>query len=76
MPHTPHGWDVHYEESTQTLICGDLQPARQRALTDGDIVGPAIAAEDTFNLIGSKSDKPGRRSIRPFQRLYFSPSQT
>jgi len=51
-PHTPHGWDagVLYEESTQTLMCGDLftQLGNGPALTDGDIVGPAIAAEDLF----------------------------
>ena len=39
-----------YEESTRTLMCGDLftQLGNDRALTDGDIVGPAIAAEDMF----------------------------
>jgi flavorubredoxin len=51
-PHTPHGWDagVLYEESTQTLMCGDLftQLGNGPALTEGDIVGPAIAAEDLF----------------------------
>lgn len=51
-PHTPHGWDAGllYEESTGTLLCGDLfsQLGNDRALTDGDIVGPAIAAEDLF----------------------------
>jgi flavorubredoxin len=51
-PHTPHGWDagVLYEESTGTLLCGDLftQLGNDRPLTDGDIVGPAIAAEDLF----------------------------
>jgi flavorubredoxin len=51
-PHTPHGWDagVLYEESTRTLLCGDLftQLGNEHALTDGDIVGPAIAAEDLF----------------------------
>jgi flavorubredoxin len=51
-PHTPHGWDagVMYEESTGTLLCGDLftQLGDDRALTDGDIVGPAAAAEDIF----------------------------
>ena len=53
-PHTPHGWDagVLYEESTGTLLCGDLftQLGDGPALTDGDIVGPAIAAEDMFQL--------------------------
>src|SRR4029079_18322736 len=51
-PHTPHGWDagVLYEESTRTLMCGDLftQLGDGPALTDGDVVGPAIAAEDLF----------------------------
>ena len=51
-PHTPHGWDagVLYEESTRTLLCGDLftQLGNDAALTEGDIVGPAIAAEDMF----------------------------
>jgi flavorubredoxin len=51
-PHTPHGWDagVLYEESTGTLLCGDLftQLGNGPALTHGDIVGPAIAAEDLF----------------------------
>jgi flavorubredoxin len=52
-PHTPHGWDAGliYEESTGTLMCGDLftQLGDRGALTAGDIVGPAIAAEDLFN---------------------------
>lgn len=51
-PHTPHGWDagVMMEESTGTLLAGDLftQLGNGPALTDGDIVGPAIAAEDVF----------------------------
>jgi flavorubredoxin len=51
-PHTPHGWDagVMYEESTGTLLCGDLftQLGNGPALTESDIVGPAIAAEDLF----------------------------
>src|SRR5262245_58066943 len=51
-PHTPHGWDagVLFEESTRTLLCGDLfsQLGNDRASTDGDIVAPAIAAEDVF----------------------------
>lgn len=51
-PHTPHGWDagVLYEESTRTLMCGDLftQLGDGPALTQGDVVGPAIAGEDVF----------------------------
>ncbi len=51
-PHTPHGWDagVMYEESTGTLMCGDLftQLGDGPALISGDVVGPATAAEDLF----------------------------
>jgi flavorubredoxin len=51
-PHTPHGWDagVLFEESTGTLMCGDLftQIGDGPALTEGDIVAPAIAGEDIF----------------------------
>jgi hypothetical protein len=41
---------VMFEESTGTLLCGDLftQLGDSPALTGGDIVGPAIAAEDVF----------------------------
>ncbi|MFO1209034.1 MAG: hypothetical protein U1E40_07400 [Amaricoccus sp.] len=51
-PHTPHGWDagVLLEETTGTLLCGDLftQLGDGPALTTGDIVGPAVAGEDLF----------------------------
>ena len=51
-PHIPHGWEagVLYEESSGTLMCGDLftQIGDGPALTQSDIVGPAIAAEDMF----------------------------
>ena len=53
-PHTPHGWDagVVFEESTATLLCGDLftQVGNAAALTSEDIVGPAILAEDMFRF--------------------------
>ena len=56
-PHIPHGWDagVLYEEGTGTLLCGDLftQLGDDPALTQGDIVGPAIAAEDLFQYSAS-----------------------
>ena len=52
-PHIPHGWDagVLYEETSGTLLCGDLftQLGDGPALTGNDIVGPAIAAENVFN---------------------------
>ena len=51
-PHVPHGWEarVLYEETTGTLLCGDLftHLGDGPALTEGDIVGPASAAEDLF----------------------------
>jgi len=53
-PHTPHGWDagVLYEETTGTLLSGDLftQIGDGPALTERDIVGPAIATEDLFRF--------------------------
>ncbi len=51
-PHTPHGWDagVLFEESTRTLMCGDLftQLGNGPALTDKDVVGPAMEGENLF----------------------------
>jgi hypothetical protein len=59
-PHTPHGWDagVVYEESTGTLLCGDLftQLGDGPAVTHGDIVGPAIAGEDLFRYSSLSPD--------------------
>ena len=52
-PHVPHGWEagVLYEETTGTLLCGDLftHLGDGPPLTDKDVVGPAIAAEDMFH---------------------------
>jgi flavorubredoxin len=52
-PHVPHGWEAGlvYEETTGTLLCGDLftQYGEAPATTDSDIVGPAIAGEDIAN---------------------------
>jgi flavorubredoxin len=54
-PHVPHGWEagVIYEETTRTLFCGDLlsQTGPAPALTTGDIVGPAVAAEQMFHAM-------------------------
>jgi flavorubredoxin len=51
-PHVPHGWEarVLYEETTGTLLCGDLfsQLGRGPAVTTSDIVGAAAQAEDVF----------------------------
>jgi flavorubredoxin len=52
-PHVPHGWyaGVIFEETTQTLFCGDLftHLGNPPALTQSDIIGPAMAAEDLFH---------------------------
>jgi hypothetical protein len=59
-PHIPHGWDagVLYEETSRTLLCGDLftQLGDGPALTESDVVGPAIAAED---IVQYSSLNPG-----------------
>jgi flavorubredoxin len=51
-PHVPHGWEarVLFEETTGTLLCGDLftRLGDGPAVTDDDIVGPALEAEDLF----------------------------
>jgi flavorubredoxin len=51
-PHVPHCWDAGllYEETTATLLCGDLftQIGDGPAVVEHDIVGPAAAAEDLF----------------------------
>jgi len=51
-PHTPHCWDagVLFEETSGTLLCGDLftQLDAGKPMVDGDILGPAIAAEEMF----------------------------
>jgi flavorubredoxin len=52
-PHVPHGWEaqVLFEETTGTLLCGDLFTAvgQAPALTTDDIVEPALAAEAMFH---------------------------
>lgn len=59
-PHVPHAWEagVLYDRSTATLLCGDLftRFGEFEPSTDGDIVGPAVAAEDMA---------PGSLSLHP-----------
>lgn len=54
-PHVPHGWEagVFFEETTATLLCGDLltQTGGGPAITSGDVVGPALAAENAFHAM-------------------------
>ena len=51
-PHVPHGWEarVLFEETTQTLLCGDLfsHTGDGPALTTSDIIAPAMTSEDLF----------------------------
>ena len=52
-PHVPHAWEaqVLFDESTGTLLCGDLftQVGSGSALVhDADMVSPALEAEDMF----------------------------
>lgn len=51
-PHVPHCWEarVLFEETTRTLLCGDLftQVGKGPAVTSKDIIGPAKEAEALF----------------------------
>jgi len=67
-PQVPHAWDarVLYEETTGTLFCGDLftHVGDGPALTEGDILGPAIAAEDMFRSTALTPDtEPTLRAL-------------
>jgi flavorubredoxin len=52
-PHVPHGWEaqVLFEETTGTLLCGDLftHVGATPPLTTDDIVEPAMQAEEMFH---------------------------
>lgn len=58
-PHVPHGWEaqVMFEETTSTLLCGDLfsQVGAGPALRSDDVVEAALLAESMF---GSMSMAP------------------
>jgi flavorubredoxin len=52
-PHVPHAWEaqVLYEETTNTLLCGDLftQVGAGPAVRTDDVVEPAMDAESMFH---------------------------
>lgn len=54
-PHVPHGWEagVVMEETTGTLLCGDLltHAGRTPPIVETDVVGPALAAERMFHAM-------------------------
>jgi flavorubredoxin len=67
-PHVPHGWDAGllYEETTRTLLCGDIfsQSGNTVAITDADIVGPAIKTEDLYQAtVLTSSTAPTMRRL-------------
>jgi flavorubredoxin len=61
-PHVPHAWEarVLYEETTGTLLCGDLftHVGNTAALTSDDIVEPAMEAEAMFRSTSLAPDTP------------------
>jgi flavorubredoxin len=51
-PHVPHGWEAQamYEETTNTLFCGDLLThfGNAEPVTEADLVDAAMASEERF----------------------------
>lgn len=55
-----------YEETTETLLCGDLftHTGRGPALTEADLIGPAIEAEKAFHYTSlGPATAPGIRKL-------------
>ena len=54
-PHVPHGWEagVFMEETTGTLLCGDLfaHTGNGPPLVESDVVGAALAGEQMFHAM-------------------------
>lgn len=67
-PHVPHGWEaqVLFEETTRTLLCGDLvsQLGRGAPLTSNDVVEAALRAERVFH-----QTSPGPNAARTLRKL-------
>lgn len=61
-PHLPHNWEagLFFEEETGTLLCGDLftHTGKVAPLTHGDILAPAIAAEEMFQASSLTPETP------------------
>jgi flavorubredoxin len=80
-PHVPHNWEarVIFEETTGTLFCGDLltHAGDGPALTDGDVVGPALEAEALFHataLSPVTATTIASRNTRPQMLALMMPS--
>lgn len=59
-PHVPHGWDAGllYEETTRTLLCGDL-------FTHFDDPEPVIDSDIVDRAIGAEDAAPGGTALTP-----------
>ena len=70
-PHVPHNWEsqVMFEETTATLLCGDLftHVGDGRPLTDQDVVEAAVETEDLFH--GSSLSAASGATIRSLAAL-------
>jgi len=70
-PHVSHCWEarVLFEETTRTLLCGDLftHLGKRPAVTSNDIVGPAEEAEALFKSDVSHPDD--RSAVRSLAKL-------
>ncbi len=85
-PHVPHNWEarVLFEETTQTLFCGDLfaHVGNGPALTTDDIVQAAIVGEELFHATAlSKTTGPTIRKLadlepRTLALMHGSSTQT
>jgi flavorubredoxin len=82
-PHVPHGWDarVLYEETTGTLLCGDLftHLGNGPALTSDDIVERAMDAETIFRSTSLAPDTAGmdhRSTATDLERFTTLPALT
>jgi flavorubredoxin len=76
-PHVPHGWEagVLFEETTRTLLCGDLftHTGNGPAVVESDIVAPAIAAEDMFHATSlTPSTAPSIRDLAGLEPLMLA----
>lgn len=75
MRGVPHNWEPHvfFEQETETLFCGDLvtQLGDGPAVTDADLVGAAVAAEELFG-----QTSPGPRVPQTYRRLADLEPQT
>jgi flavorubredoxin len=67
-PHVPHGWEaqVLFEETTSTLLCGDIgsQLGRGVPITNSDVVEAALLAERVFH-----QTSPGSNAVSTLRKL-------